>query len=209
MSKIVWEKRDPDWIKANPGKGTMYKIEIPDEAVSTIALRPLREKYKNLKEVEKLIDIGIYIVICEKAKTVYVGQSRSMGNRMRNHKMNITRSNNPKGIYVNMQKDYKHFGPDSFDYIRYIKLDRAYANDLTEVETETMWEFIEKGYRLYNRVIPGGNLSCPAEYKITLQMFISRLRINPNLIEKIKELLKGDKRENKNNGDVSEINLVD
>lgn len=78
MSKGVWIRRTEDWIK----------IDQPPHNGATYALK------SKIKNKVKPIDSGVYVIICEREKCAYVGQSINMGARMRNHKLCIVGHSN-------------------------------------------------------------------------------------------------------------------
>ena len=166
----------------------MYKVK-KEIGISTDGLMRVAKK-KYIKAKEKEPDSGVYVIICEKSKSVYVGQSVSMNNRMRNHKMNII-NDRPYCInsYKEMKRDYLLYGIDSFKFVKY-----KYITDVDEMLKEeefTMYEFMAKGYKLYNSLIPMTNnlIYCPSELKdIAIKLFI-KARENHELYNKIKELL--------------------
>ena len=172
MDKFKWAHRTPEWIKENPGKPTMYKVSL--------------EEIKPLQSPEyKFGDTGVYVIICEKAKRVYVGQSTSMGTRMRNHKMNITNyRTNSQNVYLKMREDFIFYGEDSFQFNRHIHLGGATCDELLLQETFTMYEFLDKGYELYNGTVPPRTLKCPTHLLKEMQELIDKIVENPSLLLK-------------------------
>jgi hypothetical protein len=188
MEDYVWVKRTDEWIEANPNKGTMYKVKkevgIPTNGLMFV------EKKKYIKPKYRESDSGVYVIICEKSKSAYVGQSISMDNRMRNHKMNII---NDRMYCINsyreMKRDYALYGMNSFEFIKYKFI--TDQDEMLREEEFTMHEFLEKGYKLYNTLITMSNnlIYCPNELKdIAIKLFI-KAKNNPELLSKIKELL--------------------
>lgn len=185
MDKYVWVKRPQEWINANPGKGTMYKEILSEVVDDTVLVKEVRNKRKYVSKANKISDCGIYAIICEKAKRVYVGQSINMSVRMRNHKACMLRTQTSKmGVYIKMGEDIEKYGIDSFFFSEYKPMIGANTNDLIIEETKAMHDFINRGYELYNISLMG-NIYCPDEYKVQLQAFIFRLIDDPELIRLI------------------------
>lgn len=169
MEKETWIHRDKEWIKQNPGKPTMYKETLKDsDPPPKCATREVKKEYEK-RTKRPSVDIGVYIVLCEKAKSVYVGQSQSMGIRMRSHKSCILKMENISRTYREMRIDCEKYGIDSFQFARYLEIDaKIMTNEdrrekLLEKEQETMWDFMRKGYKLYNIQINsnGNTIYCP------------------------------------------------
>lgn len=138
-----WIHRSKEWIAANPGKPTMFKVTKAGEIVESDSA------------LTKCPNGGVYVILCEASKHVYVGQSKNAEVRLRNHKMIISRlCKTPENsdIYGKMIKHYEFHGEDSFVFKKYLKVD--FEEDLLVKEIEIMVEFIENGYTLYNRLVP-------------------------------------------------------
>lgn len=191
MNKIVWAIRSKEWIKDNPGKGTMYKTELKeDEAPPINLLAPIRNKLKGERNKDLIHDTGIYLIICEQAKSVYVGQSINMGSRMRSHKMNITAIDPPQlQTYAKIREDWNKYGAISFEFKRYLPLpNTTTSEDLTNHENNTMWEYMNNGYKLYNTVITG-NIYCPENLRGLVLDLIHAINKDSSLIDKVRSII--------------------
>lgn len=186
----MWLKRSEDWIKQNPGKGTMYKCvaETAEPDNLTALLAPVRKQYQ--KKPKKGLDSGIYAIICEQAKRAYIGQSECMGNRMRSHKMCITtdRAASQKNTYKKIRADYLLYGADSMQYVRLKTYLGATSDQLVEYETQTMFEYLAKGYQLYNST-PIGNVYVNPELLPLINTIIAKITQDPSIIPSITLLL--------------------
>ncbi|MES2395878.1 MAG: GIY-YIG nuclease family protein [Bacteroidota bacterium] len=184
MENYVWVSRSQEWIKANPNKGSMYKFYTSDGEPPATASAETRKKYKKRvkSEIEnppKGADAGIYVIICNSSRSVYVGQSVNMEVRMRNHKMLICGDRSvPMSTYVNMRKDFNKYGIESFEFIKYLKLPFDDGSMLIEEEQKAICKFMDDGYNLYNTSLNLGMniIYCPSKFKDRVKEFISSLQ---------------------------------
>lgn len=187
MKEEIWLHRSQEWIKENPGKGTMYKASQPEVE------KPKPTKRIDLSEIKtgEYRNPGIYAIICEKAKSVYVGQSKNMANRLRNHKMVLLSRRPPSKIYERMLIDIDNYGIESFTFEKHIDLKDHDVPNILEIERETMWFFLEKGYRLYNADLPIGNnaIYCPETMRDTIVSLIKECSNDVKNFELVKDLL--------------------
>lgn len=184
-NKIVWKHRDKEWIKNNPGKPTMYKdVSGSDqESVNVLTDKDSAKALVSSGQVVKKrcsFDSGVYVIICENEKCVYVGQSSNVNVRLRSHKMcMLSVSDVNSGVYILMSKHVKDHGIDNFVFKKYISMPHASEPELLKMEVSVMSEFIDMGYDLYNRIIPKDVLDevvfCPKEHKETARKFIKEL----------------------------------
>ncbi len=190
MSKIVWAKRSEEWIKANPGKGTMYKTELIEGNDPPInLLHPIRNSIKNAKKNKEANDVGIYVIICEIEKSAYVGQSINMGTRLRNHKMQIVGEKIPDvKTYHKIREHFVKHGIVQFEFKRYLLMPDANTDQLTDAENRIIWEFKKNGYSIYNTIILG-NIYCPDDMKEVIQKLIFLAADSKELQNKIKLLI--------------------
>ena len=177
-SNHVWVKRSDEWIKQNPNKPTMYKVLKDEIKINT--------NKKPKKRVGKITSItsGIYAIVCEKSKSVYVGQSKSLDVRLRNHKMNLRNQTNKCESYKRMYEDVNKFGLDSFDF-RCIEQTDV---DLINKETEAMNMFMNLGYKLYNAQVNANAtyVYCPFEIQDVVLKIITEYIKDNSTIEKFK-----------------------
>jgi hypothetical protein len=198
MKEYEWVPRPKDWIKDNPGKGTMYKHYLKDGEPPVESCALIKKEYKKLeleycKKERDLSDSGIYVIICEPSKRAYVGQSMSMSVRMRNHKMIISGSNirnNETNTYKDMISDFNLYGISAFSFIKHKSLPGLDAADLMNHESNAMGEFIELGYRLYNLNVNIGNnvIYCPPDIIDWVRSLIVKCKNNTELMNKIDSL---------------------
>lgn len=161
-NKAKWLKRDDEWIKANPGKPTMYKV-----VVDVVTIEESERDQTTTQAVKKLLtpkgrfpDAGIYAVVCEIEMYVYIGQSTNMGSRLRNHKMIILGgASSEEEKYVLIKEHVKIHGADAIQFVK-IKVvkepegDGFLKHELLREEANAMEYYFNKGYRLYNKAIP-------------------------------------------------------
>jgi predicted GIY-YIG superfamily endonuclease len=189
-----WEKRSPEWIKSNPGKGTMYKAN-PDGSEYTEGSEPKKfiPTAQNPIPFNKVIntDAGVYVVVCEKAKHAYVGQSVNMGTRLRSHKMSIVKSE--ASTYLKMRNHWRLYGEEAFDYIKHTHMPTSTEEELLQKEAEVMMEYIRAGYILYNGLINVNILadivSCPKDFQLIIEQTINKLASETDFVNKLKEIL--------------------
>lgn len=175
--KTVWKPRTPEWIKANPKQGTMYKVYVDDngnelgevvknvkppelpkepETIDGIPKHLLIPKWSNRVCEKKLAKYkgnpnirGVYVIICEVEKHAYIGQSFNVPTRLRNHKMCIVNGSTQQS-YKKMQEHYKKHKIEAFQFIDYEYIENGTEDQLLRREAELMAEFAKMGYKLYN-----------------------------------------------------------
>lgn len=193
-----WKRRSDEWIKANPGKGTMYKAN-PDGTEYDPDVRvemKVEKKEKRVVPVLKDVDYGIYVIICEKAKYAYVGQSTNVSSRLRSHKMMIKRQSltSKNKTYFKMQEHVDRYGMDSFVFDKYMAMPGATIDELLSKESEVMGEFVRNGYNLYNTAINldvlGEVIVCPRDFQSVVSAVIDRLASETDFIRKLNDILR-------------------
>lgn len=192
----IWLPRSAEWIKDNPGKGTLYKVDKNTlTPVDTKEPEKIKSKFQpdfksNVKTyfIPKLKHSGTYAIICDKAKYVYVGQSQNVKTRLRAHKMAIISPLTKLSTYTLMKEHWKQFGIKSFQFVECQKIEDT--KDLLEAEINTMVEFLTKGYRLYNKQLPIGEFAiyCPKDIILTIQKTILMCK-DKDFLQKIEALI--------------------
>ena len=190
----TWEKRSEEWIKENPGKGTMYKKYIdgiePEE-------KPVRAKIIPGMTLGKINnERGIYVIVCEIEKHVYVGQSINMDTRLRQHKMSIVskgKDQQQAETYDKIRKHYFKHGIEAFEFKKHLYVGPE-KEQLSIMENRVMNDFSQKGYTLYNMVISIGALrnivQCPTEFKEVVEKTIDLLACDTEFKNKLETILK-------------------
>lgn len=193
---MTWLKRSLEWIKENPGLGTMYKIDNFGKEVNKskpenkpyISKAP-KNKPTNVDKAKH--DKGIYAIVCEKAKIAYIGQSCNMSVRIRGHKHLLFNMDTKNHIYIAMAIHLKEHGKDSFEFKKVKFLPEANIADLENAEHLTMVEFVEAGYALYNRQTRGvGNIVCPTHIRSFVCEIIQAIEKDNTIIERIEALMR-------------------
>lgn len=193
-NKLIWLKRDAEWIKNNPGKPTMYKgkLDLNNDYKGEVLLKKAKKDKINIikNENSDFPDAGVYIILNEKTKSVYVGQSINMSSRIRNHRHFILeKAINKYKVYDKMIKDKKNHGIESFEFIKYVLMPNKNTQELKQVENDVMHEFKAKGYELYNMEVSLGNVYCPIKYKDDISNIINLIVIDPDKLKTIKSFL--------------------
>lgn len=180
-----WVMRSKEWIKDNPGKGTMYRVYTDDDTPvipepTIIKPDPVVEAGVHyMDRLQDAPDAGIYVVICEAEKWAYVGLSKNMGSRLRGHKLSLFgKYKGDSKIYVKMKEHAKKHGPDGFQFVEYLKMPNASQRSLLDKENEVIMEFSKSGYFLYNRAVNGlGGFSihCPEKHRDVLLKVLAKL----------------------------------
>jgi group I intron endonuclease len=107
-------------------------------------------------------DIGIYKVECTSTRSVYIGQSKHLKNRLKTHKNSLKklayRYEKPE-----MQEDYIKFGLDSFIFE---VLHNCEEDELYKWETYYCKLYNSEGYKMYNKTINTETtmINCPVEF---------------------------------------------
>ena len=180
MQKTKWMKRDPEWIKLNPGMGTMYKVYedgtpfIEENRPASIREEVIPEPIFISKFNKKVVgsEPGLYTITCEVEKMVYVGMSENVGSRLRNHKMivaGIYDAVSQSSMYLELKAHVNKHGSNCLIYKKHVDITDCTVGDLLRAETELMAEMIRKGYKLYNRKISkeiyDETIYCPNAYR--------------------------------------------
>lgn len=184
--KHVWVKRSDEWIKNNPGKPTLYKVNKEEVNAETNGLKAVVTRKFKKRQSEKA---GLYVITCEKTKSAYVGMSTDLTKRIYSHKIKILSNNSKEVVYSKICKDVSEHGFDSLEF----KVFEINAPDkiLLEKEQEMMHLYLSKGYRLYNTVVNtnGNTVYCPYEYQKAISNIIAKCCENPKLIERIEQFI--------------------
>lgn len=199
--KYKWVRHTTEWIKENPGKPTMYKhyedgtIEmgsskrekVPQKNRLPLTFLHITEEEYNRYDKPKAVktvdrsNAGIYLIICHPVLHVYVGQSRNVEVRLRNHKMMLSKQQDrvSSATYDTMWQHSDEYGLSEFEFKCYRKMPGATRDELLKAEAETMWEFLRAGYKLYNSQLnaqfSGEFVSCPEIYQSTISKTILSL----------------------------------
>lgn len=198
MQKTKWMKRDPEWIKANPGKGTMYKVDDDGkEIVSSVSNQievvvPKASVKSNIiyhKPVNKGPTIngsepGVYVIVCEIEKTAYVGKSDNVSTRLRSHKMMVFSDKSAgkcSSTYALMREHVEAHGPNCLVFKKHADVNTRYNEDLLKAESELMAYMIQEGYKLYNKLIYReafeDTIYVPAQYRGNVVKIIEWLTV--------------------------------
>jgi len=206
MSEYKWVRRSPEWIKENPGKGTMYKEYISKECddstsksqkravITLLKQKPIEPPPKWTKHTppepkKGTKDAGLYAIICEANKWAYIGQSMNVGSRLRNHKMIIVHNYKSESkVYEDIKKDKNEFGIESFSFVKIKDMPEATSTQLLDAETKMMIEYLENGYSLYNRD-HCNNMYCSPNIKPLIVNLIKAVKNKPELIDVIESLI--------------------
>ena len=108
-------------------------------------------------------------------KRVYIGQSKNVPSRIRNHKMNLRNGNyegKTKGL-DNMQLDW-NCNKDDF---RFSQICSCKERDLLEEETYWLKKYLDEGWEVYNHFVNTSvtGLICPDEFKSVIERVIKML----------------------------------
>jgi len=197
MKGYVWKQRDAEWIKNNPGKGTMYK-ESADKEI-TVELLPAKEA--KVSPIHSLFrpnnfKIGIYIILCETERSVYVGQSRNMEGRLKHHKSTIKAGKKSRNnVYTRMIEHKEKHGLKAFEFLQYWEMDSPSSDELLRCEDKTMIKYLNEGYSLYNysvcSEISSNSVYCNPSIKPQITQLINLVKEKPEIMNKIEELIRG------------------
>lgn len=135
-----------------------------------------------VKNNSKTVKIGIYGVICEEIKTVYVGQSENLEGRVKNHKSLLENNKHP---IAKLQKDYNLFK----EYFNFQFLEFCDPHELKYNETFYIQEFIKSGYSVYNTVLdtysPTALFVVNKSYENTFKKILKLLEENKITVEQL------------------------
>ncbi len=135
---------------------------------------------------------GVYVIICEAEKCVYVGQSFNIPNRLRNHKMCIV-NKSKQYSYKNMHEHFNKHTISGFQFIDYEYIDNATEEQLLKREGELMAEFAGMGYKLYNNALSkeflSGAVFCPDIIREDVNSLVKHIIANPNSIDLFKSFV--------------------
>lgn len=130
-------------------------------------------------------DIGVYAIVCEETKSVYIGQSKNIPVRLRNHKYTLNKGEY-KDNYPTWQKDWDELGEGNF---RFEKIYNCKEDKLLYWETYYIKLYRTEGYTIYNiqeETLDRSMVTCPAEYKDLITQLVSQLekgKVKPEQLE--------------------------
>jgi predicted GIY-YIG superfamily endonuclease len=176
MKKEVWLFRSKEWIAQNPNKPTMYKASL-ENIDKECEINNLVKKTRNkIKNQNKKVIAGTYLILCKESNTAYVGQSVNIHSRLRQHKYQLAKetNNSMSLVYLKMKKDIEKYGSDCLSFEVYEELENPTIETLLIKETELMHKIFHKGMFLYNTYIPFSVdlLYCPEDIKQKVKDFI-------------------------------------
>jgi hypothetical protein len=186
------KKRDFKWVN----KDNIF-VKVPlngEDAAAAKKIEVAPEKKPVAVAIQQVIkgNAGVYVIVCEREKCVYVGQSMNVPVRLRSHKLYLMGGgkNVPK-TYTKMIDHYTSYGIEAFEFRLHLKCEAA-ASYLLEMETATMREFHNMGYMLYNRnagVLSGDEIiKCPKEYRGMIKLIIDKMVDDGVFLEKVRKL---------------------
>lgn len=134
--------------------------------------------------------IGIYRIVNEGLKTVYIGQSINVPTRIRQHKHMLkgglygTKGDKMKAL----QDDYNRFGLEAF---KFEQIHACEPDDLLEWETYYCKLYHDEGYALYNHFINTEmtGIFCPDAFKPTIEKLINFLDKGRIQIEQLEQAI--------------------
>lgn len=191
------KKRDYKWVKV----GNEFKQVPIDENKQQVKteIEPTKEKKLGIKPAKfnpmpkNDNSAGIYTIICEQSKSVYIGQSMSVETRLRSHKSCLLNNVRNK-VYDRMRKDLASYGIEAFTFARFCYCPPV-AGTLLKTEEETMKEFFNNGYTLYNSglssalkdTIMSEHIKCPVKYQSLILEIINRFQYDTDYVNKLTE----------------------
>lgn len=124
------------------------------------------DKNVHLKNYQRLFDSnrGIYAIVCDELKRAYVGKSKNIPSRIRNHKSVLRARTYRGGKMWQLQEDWDRLGEGAFVFKQLCECGDGV--NLYEQETIYCKEFLDEGYDMYN-VFVNTELSmvnCPEKY---------------------------------------------
>jgi len=131
--------------------------------------------------------IGIYHIKCVPLDRYYVGQSKNVPSRIRNHKMNLkngTYGGKNKGL-SQMQQDYDAMPEGSFVFAQICSCEE---DDLYEMETFWAKSYVNNGFEVYNYFLNTEvtGLVCPDAFREIVKRVITALdkgKLSPSELE--------------------------
>lgn len=197
--RYKWVKQSPEWIKNNPGKPTMYKQfgkYLPDELIKREKVASAI-KYMTSPPLLELPDhsgYGVYAIVCEAEKYAYVGESKNVSVRIRNHKMNIMgHTPTDSKAYTLMRDHRKKHGIEGFSFVVHTDKEFNSKSILLEAEAYLMGQYLSDGYKLYNSAISlfGAKdiMYCPKELTPLMIKLINLLSRNIISLKEMEAIL--------------------
>lgn len=138
----------------------MEKFKVKLNEVKAFIPNPI-----NARSFTKKPEMGIYAIICEVKKRIYIGQSKNVSVRLRNHLYTLKKNEYANGKIFQMQDDFNQLGENSFVFIKICDIDDK--KQLFDKETEIIKEYVDKGYLPYNTFIntETTGMFCPVKFK--------------------------------------------
>jgi hypothetical protein len=119
---------------------------------------------------------GIYKIECHAANAVYIGQSSSIENRIKNHRSALRSG---KHVCDALQADFKKYGESNF---LFESIHESDDQNLLNLETFYIQQFIDEGFELYNTVVFTNNIG-----------MVQCNKENRDLLQKISDMLDSGK----------------
>jgi hypothetical protein len=160
-------------IAFRPHPSKVYGI-LKNQQQQEKAPKEIKEKGKP-RVVKYDSNIGIYIIVNESIQKAYVGQSKNIPTRLRNHRGNLKNNiYSKKGNLKAFQDDADKYGIESFKFLQICSCEE---HELYYWETHYCKEYFDKGYTLYNHFMNTEitGLLCPDEFKDIIQKAIKLL----------------------------------
>lgn len=130
-------------------------------------------------------EMGIYSIECTINKSVYVGQSRNISNRFKDHKATLKK----KHTNSNLQADFDKYGLEAF---KFNILHHCDEHELLEYETYFIRDYQRLGYSVYNIVLDTVNesiVNCPTYYIEPIRRVIKYLSTDKITVYQLNNML--------------------
>src|SRR5690554_5586061 len=131
-------------------------------------IKPIISRDKGIIQRQKThvdSNIGIYVIEVPDLKRAYVGQSKNVSSRIRQHKyaLNGGQYHKQTSGLQRMQDDFNSLGSSSFKFFQICECD---PSDLFEQETYYCKQYSKDGYEMYNTYINTEmyGVNCPKEF---------------------------------------------
>lgn len=130
-------------------------------------------------------EIGIYAIKCDETNSVYIGQSKNIPVRIRQH-MHALKNGEYGSRYPDWQGDYDNLGAINF---RGESLHACEPDKLLYWETYYIKLYSKEGYTIYNiehNTVDQKIIKCPSEYADLIKRLVTQLdsgKIHPSQLE--------------------------
>lgn len=159
------------------------KVIVTPPATKEAVVEGEKPKYAKVTKYDS--EIGVYAITCNETKSVYIGQSKNIPTRLRNHLFKL-RKGDYLEPYEKWQIDFDELGEKNFSFGAIYSCDEE---KLLFWETYYIKLYRDEGWTIYNVqhvTCDNSIVTCPNEYADLVRRLVSQLekgKLKPEHLE--------------------------